>query len=478
MFKPYNQKQNFLLPPSFSDFLGEWHEAIILNEIIDWLDFNVLTSSYSNIDRWTSAYHPVMIVKLLFYWYMNRTFSSRKLAFKTKSDLAFMFLAWGNQPDFRTIARFRKEKWGLLAWIFVQIVQKAQELWLISFDIVSIDWTKIYADASKSKNMDIETLEKQMKKLLEEADKIDDIEDEDFWDDDGSWIPPELKTKEWREKRKKEIEEKKKELENKKEMVKSEIESKAKEWIKMKRINSTDKDCRLMKMKRKDWWNWYNPQIATENQFVITTTINNAASDINELIPVLKNIEESFGKKPQKVLADKWYASEENYDYMREKWIDWYIPHQKLQQNLEWWKYSENKDEYTDTEGNVYKLKQLSRSKKPRWRWRVKKSEQISESDFKSKIYQTKTKDWKNKFLEISKNWLEHCKAQDLKLWTNEGKEIYKKRCYSVEPVFWNIKHNLWFERFSLRWIKWVKIEWNLITMVHNLRKIMNIKPA
>jgi hypothetical protein len=93
----------------------------------------------------------------------------------------------------------------------------------------------------------LETLEKQMKKLLEEADEIDAMEDDELGeDDDGSGIPEELKTKEGREKKRKEIEEKKKKVESKKEAVKKEIEHKAEEGISMTRINSTDKDSRLM----------------------------------------------------------------------------------------------------------------------------------------------------------------------------------------------------------------------------------------
>lgn len=483
MFKTYDQAQNFLIPPSFLDFLGEWHEAIVLSEIIDALDFKTLLSSYSNSERGTTAYHPVMLVKVLFYGYMNRVFSSRKLAAKTKTDFAFMFLAACNQPDFRTISRFRKEKGGLLAWVFVQIVQKAQELWLISFGVVSIDGTKVYADASKNRNYDLATLEKQMKKLLEEAEDIDAIDDKKWGeDDDGSGVPPELRTREGREKKRQEIEAKSKKLEDKNEMVQKEIENKQKEGIAMKRINATDPDSRLMQMKRKDWWNGYNPQLATENQIIIATTLNNAASDINELIPVLKTIQESYQIQPKKVLADKWYASEQNYDYLEEQGIDGYIPHPKLQGklsgNMEGWNYAQKKDEYTDPEGNIYTFKHFSCSKTKRGRGRPKLSQPITESDFRAKMYQTKTKEGKNKFLKISKNWIEHCKKQDQKLSTEEGKELYKKRWCSVEPVFWNIKRNLWFERFFLRWLEWVKIEWNLITMVHNLKKIMQIKPV
>jgi hypothetical protein len=276
-----------------------------------------------------------------------------------------------------------------------------------------------------------------MKKLLDEADKIDKMEDDELGvDDDGSRIPEELKTKESREKKRKEIEEKKKKVESKKEEVKKEVEHKTKEGIQMTRINSTDPDSRLMQMKRKDFANGYNPQLATENQFIIATTLNNSANDIHKLIPVLKTIEENYQLKPKQVLADTGYGSEENYDYLESQQIDGYIPHQKIVHDLTGWRYSQKKDEYTDTEGNIYTFKQYSGSKTKRGRGRSTLKEPTKESDFKSKIYQMRTKEGKKKFLSISKNWIDHCKSQDIKLSSKEGKELYKKRCYSVEPVF------------------------------------------
>ncbi len=262
-----------------------------------------------------------MLIKVLFYGYMTATFSSRRIASKLTSDLAYMFLSGNGQPDFCTINRFRKEKGDQLTSLFVQIVRRAQELGLISFGRVSIDGTKIYADASKHKNMDMETLEKKMKKLLEEAEKIDTLEDDEFGEDnDGSNIPDELKTKEGREKKRKEIEQKKEEIESKKEFVSDEVERHKKNNISMKRINTTDSDSRMMQMKRKDYSNGYNPQIATENQIILASTVPNSAGDIQELIPVLGKIKELYGteKQPKQVLADKGYASETNYEYLEQ----------------------------------------------------------------------------------------------------------------------------------------------------------------
>ncbi len=484
MFKSYIQDQDFLLPPSFSSFLGEWHEAVVLSEIIDSLDMSIILSSYKNEFKWTSAYHPVMLIKVLFYGYMNATFSSRRLASKLTSDLAYMFLSGNGQPDFRTINRFRKEKWEYLTPLFVQIVTRAQELGLISFGVVSIDGTKIYADASKYKNMDMETLEKKMKKLLEEAKKIDDLEDAELGEDnDGSGIPDELKTKEWREKKRQDIEKKKWEIEAKKQFVSEEIQKHKENWISMKRINKTDTDSRMMQMKRKDYWNGYNPQIATENQIILASTVPNSAGDIQELIPVLKRIQELHIQQPKQILADKGYASESNYEYLKQNWIDGYIPHPKLQGklsgNLEDWKYDIKKDEYTDPDDNIYTFKQYSGCKtllkvwETRKRWRPTKSTIQDTNNFRTKVYHSKMSDWKKKTLKISQNWIDHCKQQDQKLATPEWKALYQKRCHDVEPVFGNIKRNLKFERFSLRWFHWVSIEWSLITIAHNLKKIM-----
>lgn len=134
----------------------------------------------------------------------------------------------------------------------------------------------------------------------------------------------------------------------------------------MKRINTTDTDSRMMQMKRKDYSNGYNPQIATENQIILASTVPNSAGDVQELIPVLKKIQELYGKEkqPKQVLADKGYASEVNYEYLEQYGIDGYIPHPKIQGklsgNLEGWKYDQNKDEYTDPEGKTYTFKQYS----------------------------------------------------------------------------------------------------------------------
>lgn len=133
MFKSYIQDQDFLLPPSFRDFLSEDHEAVILSDLIDSLDLSLLRESYKNQFLGTTAYDPRMLLKILIYAYSHKTFSSRAIAVCLHSDIAFMYLAGLGTPDFRTINRFRKEKGYLLENIFTQIVFLAKNLGMIAF---------------------------------------------------------------------------------------------------------------------------------------------------------------------------------------------------------------------------------------------------------------------------------------------------------------------------------------------------------
>ena len=475
MFQKYNQDQNFLLPPDFQSFLWDSHEAVILSEIIDELDHSTLLSSYATHKevKGRPAYHPVMMLKVLFYAYMNQTFSSRNMAKKCRSDIAFMYLSGKQQPNFRSINRFRKERGNILEWLFVQIVLQAQTLWLISFGRVSLDGTKIYASASKQQCYDVERIEKQMKSLFDAAEEIDTAEDNEFWEENLDHIPEELTTKKGREKRRRELAEKQREVEKKEEKLKQELHKKQEQWIPQKRINFTDTDARLMQMKRKDWGVGYSPQILTEKRFILSTRVPNTPEDSGELIPSLEKLYDQFKIFPKEQLADTGYSSEANYRYLEEHAIASYIPHQE-KIRLSEYEYNEEKNTYTDRTWEIYIFKQnVGKKEDGRKRGRPKKWVQIREI-----IATTYFCEKLNKYLYVNKNWHELCERNDERLYSKQWKEIYKKRSGCVENVFGNIKGNLWFERFRLRGFQWVQIEWNLISLAHNLKKLISHRLA
>ena len=468
MFKEYNQSQELLVPTAIKEFLWKSHPAVLLNDVVENINLQSLLNTYKNKNWWTTAFHPRMLLKVIFYWYMTQTFSSRWIANKLCSDLWFMYLAANNKPDFRTINRFRWERLNVVKDIFIEIVKMLQKLWVVHFWTVSLDWTKIYANAAGTKNYTEDWLDKIIEKLLQDATKIDEEEDILYWDKQDL-IPEELTDPEYRKKRIKELVE---EAQRKKEAVVAEKERKKEQGINQDRINLIDKDSRMMQMKHKDFANWYNAQIITENQIILSTYTSNNPSDVQDLIPTLEWMKLGFNELPQTLVADKWYSSSKNYEFLDENWIDCYIPpFQKLQINLSNFVYDKANNTYQDKDWNIYFFKQYSWIE---WwkRWRPTGKTGFKPQKYKSKIYMSVLPDGKRKMLEIYENWQKYHKINAEKNSTKEWKMMMKRRWSDVETVFANIKRNLKFTRFNLRSFKKISIERDLVCLVHNLKKL------
>jgi len=460
-FKPFNRSQNQLLPSMYSDFLGESHEAVVLAEMLDGLDLSCLEEGYANVSGGRSAYHPAMLLSVLLYGYMNGIFSSRKIAGLLKQDLAFMYLSGNQTPDFRTLCRFRKDKGVNLEDVFVQIVDKARSLGFVAFGDVSLDGTKLKASASKDKNETQDSLEKRIRRLMEEATRIDALEDEEFGDREDD-VDPELKTKEGRDKRRKE-------LEKKRAKASAHLEqhlTSEEEVSRGTKRNTTDPDSKLMKMKHGGFANGYNVQTMTENGFVLSTHVATTSADQSLLIPAIQAFQKLHDTSPTHLLADKGYSSEDNFAFCETQDIDAYIPIHQEPVDLTHYTYDQKTDIYTHTDGRVFRFKQHMKKRK--------KKHAKDPVSYKRTVYEyinEKTK--KKDYLCVSPEWQRLAKKHKDKLATWAGKQQYKKRMPDVEGVFGNIKHNFGFRAFLLRGLTGVTAEWNLITLAHNLKKLI-----
>jgi len=466
-FKQHQRNQIFLLPPSFHEFLGDGHEAVILDEFIQELDITALEQSYANEHGGSSAYHPAVLLSVLVYGYMNGIFSSRKIAKRLKQDLAFMYLAGNLTPDFRTLARFRKEKGARLETIFASVIQKARDIGLISFGTCSLDGTKIRANASRDKNVRKNDLEQNIRKILREAERIDAEEDKLYGKDNEDAEDPALKTKAGRERRKKELKTKRQKEEAKLAKLKGKT-----------RANLTDPDANLMKLKRGNGYaNAYNVQSVTENGVILSNTIITGSADQAALIPTVEKFKSLHGKTPKRLLADKGYSSEDNYAFCENSGIDAYIPNYSEPTDLSRFRYNKKKDTYTDPHGRVYVFKQHVEKRDGQVsRGRPKKTENTRSRHglYKRTIYEYRNKrTGVKKYLAVSQRWQEYVKKQKEKLSSLSGRRIYQKRMHDVEGVFANIKKNLGFTVFNLRGLAGVTAEWTLVSLAHNLKKVM-----
>ena len=160
----------YLLPPSVQEWLPHDHLARFVVEIVERMDLGTLTTAYRG--RGSDAYHPAMMVALLFYGYATAVFSSRQLARATYDSVAFRYLAANEHPGHDTIANFRKRFLKELSELFVQILSVAQQMGLLKLGKVSLDGTKVHANASKHSALSWEHASKIEAQLKAEVERM------------------------------------------------------------------------------------------------------------------------------------------------------------------------------------------------------------------------------------------------------------------------------------------------------------------
>jgi transposase len=165
-YRPYVPEQDFLLPPSLREWLPEDHLAYFVSDLVDQLDLSAITTVYEEEDRGYPPYHPVMLTKVLVYAYCVGVFSSRKIQRRLIEDVPFRVLAAGNEPDFRTIADFRKRHLAALQGFFEQVLHLARELGTPRVGRVALDGSKVKANASKHKAMSYGRMREKQKQLV------------------------------------------------------------------------------------------------------------------------------------------------------------------------------------------------------------------------------------------------------------------------------------------------------------------------
>ena len=153
-FYPDTITQTLMFPPSLHDCLPDGHLARFLLDVVSALDLSAIYTSYQEKDgRGQAAYAPEMMVRLLLYGYARGVYSSRKIQRRTFEDVAFRYLSGDQHPDHATIAEFRKRHLEALSGLFTQALLLCSEAGLVKLGHVSIDGTKIKANASKHKAM-------------------------------------------------------------------------------------------------------------------------------------------------------------------------------------------------------------------------------------------------------------------------------------------------------------------------------------
>jgi transposase len=425
-FRPYEPDQMFLMPVSMREWLPADHLAYFISDVADQLDLSWITQRYTGEERGYPPYHPVMMVKVLLYAYCVGIPSSRKIAKRLEEDIAFRVLAANNTPDFRTISDFRKDHLKALSGLFLQVLKLCQKAGLVRLGHVSLDGTKIKANASKHKAMSYKRmkeeearLEAEVKELLKKAEVTDEEEDQRYGKDKrGDELPKELA---FRESRLRKIREAREalEAEAKWEAEKARAEGKKATGIPEDKAqrNFTDPESNIMPAPGgKHFEQAYNAQAAVDsaNQIILAAGLTDEPTDKKQAIPMVEQVRANTGELPRKMSADTGYFSKEVVQALTSDGIDVYIPPEKIKHGS-------------------------SQPKAPRGR--IPKGLSVAD-------------------------------RMRRKLMTKRGRQCYGLRKELSEPVFGQIKQARGFRQFLLRGKEKVSGEWQLICTGHNVLKL------
>ena len=191
-----DRKTPYIFPASPDGWLPSDHLARFVVEVVENLDLSSIVNAYNA--RGKQAYHPRLLLALLFYGYTTGVYSSRKIERATYDSVVFRYISGNMHPDHDTISTFRKRFLPELGALFVQILQIAHEMGFLNLGIVSLDGTKVKANASKHSALSWEhanKLEEQLKnEVAELLKKAEESDNESV--PDGLDIPAELSRRE------------------------------------------------------------------------------------------------------------------------------------------------------------------------------------------------------------------------------------------------------------------------------------------
>ena len=428
-YRSYLPEQDLLLPPSLREWLAEGHLVYFVSDVVDELDLSAIHAVYGEEKRGQPPYDPRLMTKLLVYGYCTGVFSSRRIQKRLQEDIPFKVLAAGNEPDFRTISDFRKLHIGALQGLFEQVLEMALEAGAVKVGRVSLDGTKVKANASKHKAMSYgrmqekqQRLREEVKGLLEQAEAADEEEDRRHGDKRGDELPDELRRRESRLAKIKMA----KQVLAQRAREKAAAAGKSAEEVKRTKpddkdqYNFTDPESRIMKG-ADGFVQAYNAQAAVEPErlLIVGQSVTEAANDKRQLEPMVAAIEEQSGQRPEAILADSGYCSEENLAFLESA----EQPERKIEGFIATGKQKHGEHRLPGPRGPLPKgATKVDRMKR--------------------------------------------------KLKTKVGKAIYAARKCVVEPVFGQIKQARGFRQFLLRGKEKVKGEWALVCLTHNILRL------
>lgn len=512
-FKPYTMEQLSLLPPSLDELIPEQHLVRVVNRVVDELDIEALLAKYKG--GGTSSYHPRMMLKVIVYAYTQKIYSSRKIEKALWENIGFMWISGGNKPDFHTINNFRGETLKeVVRKVFASLMEFLVEEGYVKMENYFVDGSKVGANANphkvvwaKKTQKYKEKLQKQIQTLLDEIEQVNQHENEEYGEANLEELGKHSEIT--AEKVKQKVAEINAQLQDKplkpelnKAVKKLEREDvpRLQKYEEQERLlagrnsySKTDPYASSLRMKedraaRKPLARpAYNVQIGTEGQFVVGYSIHQQADDTSCFIPHMHQQQFPHGKQFKNASGDAGYGSEENYAYLEKHEIGNYFKYNTFHQEqhpprkpelLEtlrfqsaFFPYDQEQDEFIcPAQNRMVYLETVPYTSKNGFLSERRIYECLHCSTCPLKPHCTKAKG--NRRMQVGFALRRYRQQAKDNLLSEQSLTLRKLRSTEPETVFGDVKHNMGFRRFMLRGLKKVDVEWGLVCMAHNLRKL------
>jgi transposase len=496
IFKQYNQGQVELFPQRLDDYIGENDPVRLVNQVVDELDLTTLIQSYKG--GGTSSFCPRMMIKVLFYAYMRNIYSCRKIEAALSENVHFLWLSGKQFPDFRTINDFRSKRLrNQINVIFSKVVLMLVELGYVSLDVQYIDGTKIEASSNRYTFVWRKSVEKNKLKLESKIRNIIKQIEKGIKEDNraADETPTPINSNELKEKIRELNADQKRSREEQKQINElTKHQAKLQEYEQhldtlgpRNSYSKTDPDATFMRMKEDHMGNGqlkpaYNVQISTENQFITNFGVYQSPGDTSTFNDYLDSFEEKYDRQSSEVVADSGYGSEQNYDYMEANGIDNYVKfsyfHKEQNKSFKNSPFLQDNLFY-NPEGNFYICPMGQKLEF------VGQYQRTSDRGYRSEfsVYQAKRcegcplrgschKAQGNRRIEVNHNLQRHKNIARANLTSEKGLMHRSRRPIEPEAVFGQIKSNRKFNRFRLKGLDGVTVEFGLISIALNLSKM------
>ena len=391
-YQPYSPDQAELLPAHVKDVLGADHLCFLVHEVVEACDLSAFDKEEEDAGG-QRAYDPRMMLKIWLYGFGVNVRTTRKLEQRVREDLGFRYLAGGATPDHKTLSEFHRRHRDAIAEMFTEVLMFLRRAGMGRLGTVAIDSTRVKAQASRDRVLRQDRLERELRQKVERWQReLDDDPDREPGARVGQGA----------------MEQVRQQLQKLRESGES-------------KLSTTDPEARFLRERGGRFVLGYTAEVAvSEDHFIVAQRVTQNKSDNEALVPMVDEVERRCGARPQRVLADCGFFSNQNLREMEERGIKAYLPDPNMAREL--------------STGEIARGVGRMRVSNP------------------------------------------HLRRSRRRLRSVRGRTWYKKRKGMVEPVIGILKEQRGMRQFQRRGLSKVAVEWTLAAIAHNLIHYHNLR--